>query len=375
MKICSIISEYNPFHLGHEYHIGRTRDFGGADKVVCVMSGSFVQRGETAVYDKWLRAKCALAAGADAVIELPVIGVLQSAQGFAEAGVKTAAFSTHLSFGCETDDLALLSDAAALTQSDEYSSLLKEHLSSGATYAAAAAKAAGRLLSLDVERARLISKPNAILAIEYIRAIQKWAPHIKPIPVKRLGDYHGEDDSNGYAGASAVRKLMFADQDYSMHLPKYAADSFAGVSPRCTETLYPAVMSVLMNSDLKSIAGVSEGIENRFLHCIDSSSLTILEERVKTKRYVLGAIRRIYLNALLNIDKRLQADYNASPATYLHVLGVRSANILSALSPYNAVTCAADYSDVFFEKDILATNLADMGTHFNRDFKAALLKL
>ena len=138
MSFCGIVSEYNPFHNGHEYQVKRAREKTGADFVVSVMSGQFVQRGQPAIFDKYTRAACAIRGGIDAVIELPLLSAVQSAEGFASGSVALldAMGADGISFGCETDDIAQLSHIAATLAKEtrRFKRTLKQHLSDGKSF-------------------------------------------------------------------------------------------------------------------------------------------------------------------------------------------------------------------------------------------------
>ena len=147
MRVTGIICEYNPFHNGHALHLARARALSGADYVVCVMSGSFTQRGEAAIFDKWSRARSALENGADAVFELPALYALSPADGFARAGVSLLhdlGVVTHLSFGVESHAAAQLDTLAALTQheSPQVKARIRQGLDQGQTLPRARAQRA-----------------------------------------------------------------------------------------------------------------------------------------------------------------------------------------------------------------------------------------
>jgi predicted nucleotidyltransferase len=164
MRICGIVSEYNPFHSGHEWHIAQTRKATEADLIVCAMSASFVQRGEPAIFDKWTRAACALLCGADAVVELPLLSAVQSAEGFAQGGVAVLQVlgADAISFGSETADIGLRSHAARglASESAEFRRVLKAQLEKGSSYPAARMKAA------FPDAPDALSSPNDFLCVE-----------------------------------------------------------------------------------------------------------------------------------------------------------------------------------------------------------------
>jgi predicted nucleotidyltransferase len=357
MFICGIIAEYNPFHRGHERHIALTRESSDA-LIICAMSDSFVQRGEPAIFDKWTRAACALKCGADAVIELPLLYAIQSAEGFATGGVNTlaAAGMTHLSFGCETDDLSLLKRMAA-TLSDEnkaYKDALKAHLSKGQSFPRARMSAA--------DAPEVASMPGALLGIEYIKAINAYHPHITPHVIKREGAaYHSADISEYLPSATAIR-AAFAAGDTQKALdamPDACAEYLraqinAGLKPAFADAFDNALLTTLRLKGREYIAtlpDVSEGLENRIydaaLKCATRSELIA---RIKTKRYTYARISRILLCALLGITRDMIEEANTAPVSHIHVLGAKSPDVLSKLAAASKVplvtTAAPPYPDI-----------------------------
>ncbi len=224
MKTAGIIAEYNPFHNGHAYHILETRKRTGADYVVVVMSPDFVQRGEPAISDKWSRARSALEAGADLVIQLPVWSATGSAEYFAEGGVELLnklGVVDYLSFGCESKTPDLLSQAAdffsTAHEPEDYQTLLRDQLRAGKTFAEARAEAflknilKGQTHTGDLNIFQdMMMSPNNILAIEYEKALLKSQSSIRPLAMTRIGnDYKDEKLSSGsYSSATAIRRLL-----------------------------------------------------------------------------------------------------------------------------------------------------------------------
>ncbi len=345
MRICGIVAEYNPFHSGHARHISLSRHVSHADIIVCVMSGGFVQRGEPAVFDKWTRAACAIAGGADAVIELPLLAAVQSAEGFASGSVKqlAAAGATDLCFGCETDDLRLLSGIAQTVaeENDGYRELLKSGLGEGHSYARARAAAA--------DAPGVAAMPGAILGIEYLKAISRDYLHITPYVVKREGAaYHSDDITEYLPSATAIRRALAGGK-----LP----DALAAMPPACAEVVRSALSAGLQPvfadafdeallhtlrlrgvSYIASLPDVSEGLENR-IHAaaLASRSREEIIAQVKTKRYAYSRISRILLYALLGITKDMVKAYNNAPASHIRVLAARDASVMSALAQAAAV--------------------------------------
>lgn len=326
MKICGIIAEYNPLHQGHEYHLSEARRQSGCDYLVAVMSGSFVQRGEPAAFDKWQRARWALAAGADAVFELPCVFSLQSAEGFARGGVRllNSLGATHLSFGSEEAELQKLEALLPLLEQDP--ALLQEQLQQGKTFARARTDALAQAGAQEATLA-LLRSPNAILALEYLRALRSCAPHIKPVPVLRRGDGYNEEALGGnFSSARAIRRAWASGNIAGAEgaLPAFVRQDLQ-LPPASLENLEQIFLYVLRNlspAELAEIAGVEEGLENRFLQGARLSSLEELLAHVKSKRYTLARLKRILCCAALGITKEQVRQANSLPP-YKRLLGYR----------------------------------------------------
>ena len=312
MKTAGIICEYNPFHLGHAGHIQKTRRLlsngGEQDEgtaIVCVMSGNYVQRGDFAVLNKQARAEMAIRSGADLVIELPVPHVLQSAEGFAKAGVfilDRLGICDYLSFGSESGDINILTEAAETIVSEEAHILLKEWLGKGISYASAQQKAADTLLETKAE---VFQSPNNVLGIEYIKAINKYKSSMQPITVKRTGGDH--DSDSGYS-ATALRKALLRDSIPRSLMTKSAAEIceeelIAGRGPVSISKAELMILSRLRAiKDFSDVPGISEGLERRFKRFIAAEpSVASILAKVKTKRYPMSRLRRILMCAVLGI--------------------------------------------------------------------------
>ena len=205
MNITGIVAEYNPYHNGHQYMTAKCRE-AGATHLVAVMSGNFVQRGSVAIMDKRARAKAALADGVDLVLELPVPWAVSTAELFARGGLSVLAglgCVQSLAFGCETADKDLLEKAADAVCDIKVHGLIKEELEGGITYAAARENAVRRLYGDEI--ADVISKPNNILAVEYLKAMKSIGTTFDLMPIERRGAEHDSLKENGeFSSASAL---------------------------------------------------------------------------------------------------------------------------------------------------------------------------
>ncbi len=337
MKTLGIIAEYNPFHRGHAYMLERAKQKANADRVVVIMSGSFVQRGEPAVFDKWTRTAAALKNGADLVFELPVIFAASHAEAFAKGAVRLLTESgivDTLAFGSESGDLSQLQAAARLlaNETEEFQRLLKELLGMGLSYPSARAKVLETLTQINSD---ILSMPNDILALEYLKALAYYSSPIEPVTIRRRGDYHNLSLTNGYASASAIRKALTENNsaEAMAELPENTQDLYhkalsLGTAPVFREALMPALHYKLRTTsaeELKEIAEVTEGLENRILHSIDSCySFEEMMSFIKTKRYTRAKIQRILLHILLHVKESELSYFLSLPKMpYVRVLGFK----------------------------------------------------
>lgn len=322
MKLAAIICEYNPFHKGHKFHIEETRKKSGADAVIAIMSGNFVQRGEPAIYPKAVRAEAALKGGADLVLELPTVYATGSAEYFAIGAVKILNALNcvdFLSFGAEVPDANSLLKIAELliTEPDEFSQKLKEYSAKGLSFPSARAKAVGEVLGVSAED--ILNKPNNLLAVEYCKALLKTKSTISPLPIQRTGANHDSDSaSDGIASATHIRSLILGgkSEEAFKYMPDFSGKLFSTAQIHCLNALESAILCQLIKfppEQLQEVSDVSEGLENRIkAAAMTATTLEELCELVKTKRYTHSRIRRIVLSAFLGIsdpDRKLPPQY------------------------------------------------------------------
>jgi len=376
-----IIAEYNPFHLGHAYHLARSRALSGADRVIVAMSGDFVQRGEPAMFPRRLRAKWALENGADMVLALPAPLALASGEVFALAGVKLLAgtgLTDMLCFGSECGDISLLSRAAGLSGGEppEVSSAIRAGLARGLSHPRARAVAYGEHMP---ELAGLFSAPNDLLAVEYLRAIAAAAPGMRPVAVPRTGPGHDSPDTAGeYASASAIRGLLLGGRDAAAYLPAgvYSdiLETFAEkTAPITIEALSDMIVFALRRLDrqaLSALPDVAEGLENLiYSACREQGEIHGLLAAVKSRRYTMARLKRICMYALLGISTPPK---ELLDGLHIRVLGVRreAMGLLSALSERASLPVIVRRADLeklspsqrrLHELDTLAAEIAALG--------------
>lgn len=323
MRIAGIVAEYNPFHSGHAWHIARTRE-AGCDAVIVCMGGHFTQRGEAAMLSKWDRARMALACGADAVFELPALFAVRTADAFARGGVGILAGlgSDVLSFGSEIADLGLLNSVASLRANEPgvVSEAIARHLEAGMSHARAWGEAVGAYLGVSPE---ILNRPNAVLAVEYLRALAEGGASMTPLAIPRQGGYH--DAALGtFASATAVR-AAFARGDVAGAL---AAIPEAARPWALPDALHPMDDMLLYRlremhvEALKALPDVGEGLEHRLYRlCREASGREALLDALKCKRYTRARLSRMLTHALLGVDR---ATLEAVPVpTYARLIGMR----------------------------------------------------
>lgn len=340
MKTAVITAEYNPFHKGHRWQLEQVRA-AGASHVAVVMSPDFTQRGTPAIFPKRLRAQAALQNGADLVLELPVCYALAGAQRFAFGAVQLAAAMgcvDLLAFGAENADLLQLRQACTALQQEEVNQNIRQLLPSGITFAKARERAVAAVYG--EETALLLQKPNNILAIEYLCQLEKLPDaHIQPLVLGRIGNTHDGEPVGEFASASFLRGLMLEGrwEQAQQYLPQNVWQLYrqAQQDGQFTDLQLGerAVLSALRRMEQKEmaqLADLSEGLENRLYRASrEACSLEQLYAAVKSKRYPLARVRRLVMNAFLQLPEQMQM----LPPPYLRVLGMneRGKQILSAM--------------------------------------------
>ncbi|MBR3105546.1 MAG: nucleotidyltransferase family protein [Clostridia bacterium] len=329
MNVCGVIVEYDPFHKGHERHLHLAREKTGADFIVCVMSGSFTQRGVPALLPAHARAEMALLCGADVILQLPYAFSVREAEYFALGGVSilnALGCVTHLSFGCETDDLSLLQTAAMLleTPDEALESEIQDGLQKGLSFATAQGQAVAKRLNIP---AAALNAPNTALALSYLRALIRLNSAILPVPILRTSDYHAGELA-ALPSASAVRGAILRGD-------------WAGVKNAMPETAYSVLEKVMLEGvcpsdgldailrhrllfsapeEIARWPGIAEGLETRILKAAETCvSREALIDAVKTRRYTRGRISRALCHGVMGVTK---ADLPEMPVS-ARILGFR----------------------------------------------------
>lgn len=346
MKVLGLVVEYNPFHNGHLYHLVKSKEKAGADHVVCVMSGNYVQRGEAAVVNKWARARIALLCGADLVIELPAVYAMSSAEYFAFGAVSILDrlnIVDCISFGSESgtiDELSYIADIL-ITEPEGYKNHLKESLNLGLSYPAAREKAIKQFgKSQNEDYSAYLSSSNNILGIEYLKALKKLGSKIQPITIERIvNSYNSNELTGSISSASAIRRYMKDTgrttlSELAEALPEACLsvleEEFAsGRGPVFSDAYESIILSCLRKmtlSEIQELPYVSEGMENRIKKAAENSgTLSGLIERASTKRYTQTRIQRALFSILTGLKaNELETFTNAGGPQYIKVLGFNS---------------------------------------------------
>ena len=395
MKAVGLVTEYNPFHNGHLYHLNKAMELTGADISVAVMSGDFVQRGEPAVLDKYTRTSMALNSGVNLVVELPVNYAVSSAESFAAGALKVLDYikADSIAFGSESGNIERLSKLAHILCDNE-DTLYKEiskYTANGISYAAARQKVVEKLT--DKDTAAMLTSSNNILAVEYLKAIIKNNYAIKPYTVQRQGDaYNDTDIRSDYASATALRGNLKAD-NISKYIPVKAGLILSSntnyIYPDdITEALFTRLLDILFASsydknvfieNVMKYPDVNKEIAGRlYKSAMDMITRTVQQmseskdngafsfgslcEHIKTKEVPLSRIKRALVRITLGLDKKHMEKYSNAP--YIRVLGFdkKGQEYLSYIRKtveVPLITKTADYKEMLLD-DIHAANIYNM---------------
>lgn len=394
-EVLGVIAEYNPFHNGHLYHIQKTKELTGAKYVVCVMSGNFVQRGNTSIVDKWKKAEMALANGIDLIIELPTVYSVSSAENFAQGAVKildSLGIVDTISFGTETDDFAALNNIANILAEEprEYADLLKRYLQKGESFPKAREEALIQYLNDDKRYNDILKSPNNILGIEYLKALKKLKSKITPIAIKREKVFYNDNYIvDDFASATAIRKLIM-DRDFTGLIKVIPRNCYDVLSKEYEvgnvvfdiQRFEKEILYTLRKMSVEQIAelpDVTEGLEHSLKNAANyCNNIHDFINIVKTKRYTQTRIQRILIFALLGITKKdIQSAKKVVP--YARILGFNQKGkmLLSGISQKNpkmeVITSIKRFLDNnsnktykrMLEIDIFATDVYTLGYKYD----------
>ncbi len=394
-KVLGIIAEYNPFHNGHLFHLNESKKLTGSSYTVAIMSGNFAQRGNTSIIDKWSKAKSAIECGVDLVVELPVLYSTSSAENFAEGAIKildSLKVVDYLSFGAETADINLLNNIATVLNEEpkEYKSLLSEELKKGLSYPKARENALMIYLNDIKKYSNVLSSPNNILGIEYIKALKKYNSIIQPIAMPRHESGHNDLNYHGNIASSTAIRNITKNNGFDILRKLMPEPSYTNLIKNIKVGHVVPDLSVFEKEiifnlrkmsiyDISQLPDVSEGLEFAIKNAANScNSLVELLNIIKSKRYTQTRIQRILLYSLLGITKK---DIAISKKTqpYVRVLGFNEkgkyliSEVAKANPKLNIITSVKKFTDKnlnrnlksMLEKDIWATDVYTIGYEYD----------
>ena len=419
-KVLGIIAEYNPFHNGHLYHLETSKKLTDADYTVAIISGNFTQRGSTSIVDKWSKTKMALENGIDLVIELPVLYSISSAENFADGAIKilnSLGIVDYLSFGAETSDISILNNIANIlcSEHEEYKNLLSIELEKGLSFPKARENALLDYIKntddnvpenriIDFEKySKVLSSPNNILGIEYLKALKKYKSSIKPVCISRFkSEYNSSSFSENIASATAIRELIknknFDTIKNVIPLESYSilvdCINSGCIVPdlNCFEKEIIYTLRKMSIEEIASIPDISEGLEFSIKKAVNScNNINEFLDIVKSKRYTITRLQRILLYALLGISKEDMQLSKKVGKPYVRVLGFNDngKKLVSEIATKNPelklITSVKKFVDsnsnkdlqIIFAKDVLATDVYSLAfknnSLANLDFKNGVI--
>ena len=395
-NVLGIICEYNPFHNGHLYHLNEAKKVTNSDYSVAIISGNFAQRGEPSIVSKWAKTEMALKCGVDLVLELPVIYSISSAENFAYGATKildSLDIVDYLAFGSECGDITILDDIVQvlIEEPKAYRTLLSHELSTGVSYPKAREKALLMYLANMRRFANVLSSPNNILGIEYLKALKKQNSIIQPVTIKRQESDHNNNmftSSSRFASGSAIRsaclstnidnlqKYMPEDSFYLLEDCLKKGNCVKDLSCFDKEILY--TLRKMSTSEIANLPDVSEGLEYAIKNAANScNSVVELLTLIDTKRYTKTRLQRIFLYAILGITKDdIQLSKKITP--YIRVLGFNEngKELISEATrrnpKLNLITSPKKFLDsssnknlkYLLQKDIWASNVYTLGYEY-----------
>ena len=400
MNISGIITEYNPFHLGHKLHLDMTKELTKSDGIVCIMSGNFVQRGEPAFIDKWKRAEMALKNGIDLVIELPAIFSLSSAEFFAFGAVSlldSLKVVNSICFGSESGNIKTLKEISSILFEEPliFKEFLKENLKSGESITKARSIALLNTLSSCNKSFNLkpletiLNSSNNILGIEYIKALKLLNSNITPYTFKRLGgNYNSKTLDNSISSATSIREFLKSNGDIealSTHMPIESYNllnflfsnnyDFVDKEKMFTFLKYKITTEAYK---LKEIPEVKEGLDNKILkEFIKAKDLHELIMNIKSKRYTYTRISRILTQFFIGFEEFNIDSLRKTRPDYIRILGLnkKGAKIIKEIkknSTLSIINKVPKYKNPMLSLDVKATNTYSLicsSIKYNDDYK------
>ena len=390
-NVLAVIAEYNPFHNGHVYHLNKSKTLTNSNYSIAIISGNFTQRGNTSLVDKWSKANMALSNGFDLVIELPTIYATSSAENFAYGAIKilnSLNIVDYISFGSECPDIFLLDKFSSVLADEpkEYKKLLSMELAKGISYPKAREKALISHLKLSKRTSSIISSPNNILAIEYLKSLKLLKSDMSPIAIKRIeAEYNDQNLKGEISSATSIRNAILNGElsniantvsDSSFDILKENFDK-GHIIPDISffDNIILYNLRSMEVSDLLNIPDVSEGLEFSIKKAANScNTVEELINIVSSKRYTRTRIQRILIYVLLGITKKdIALSKRTSP--YVRILGFNDNGkaLISKINKLNSKINIITSVKKFYESntnrnlkrmmdiDVFATNTYTLG--------------
>ena len=374
MKICGLITEYNPFHNGHVHHMQEARRVSGCDYLIVVMSGDFVQRGTPAVIDKYSRADMALMEGADLVLELPTLFSTATAEVFAFSAISLLhqlGSVDSVCFGTEIGEIAPLKKIAEFLNNEpaRYKQTLKENLRAGLSYPAARQQALEEALGDSIENLQeILNSPNNILGIEYLKALDKLSSSMTPFTVHRWKTEHNMTDAvySDVASATALRNMLYEEDGFEKIIPFVPANTAReialkyGVSCPVRADDFSEILQYDLMRERKNLSEyldfsleLQERVNNLLPDCYTFKEWA---SALKTKSYTHTRINRALLHLILNIKEKDLEEYREDDyCLYARILGFRkeAAPLFTAIKKNSGlplISKMADARNILSEK-------------------------
>lgn len=408
-KVLGIVCEYNPFHNGHLYHLEELKKITGSNYSIAIMSGNFTQRGSTAIIDKWSRTETALKAGIDLVIELPTLYAISSAENFADGAIHildSLKIVDYVGFGAETSDIDVLDNIADVLYNEPraYKTLLSHELNKGISFPKARENALLIYLNNIRKYVNVVSAPNNILGIEYIKALKKYKSIIKPISIARFEAGHNDLSYHSNIASGTTIRNIIKNGNFDILRRLVPESTYSILMDNIKQTHIVPDLSVFERQifynlrkmsidEIRQLPDVTEGLEFSIKKAANScNSIYEFLNIIKSKRYTSTRLQRILLYSLLEITKK-DMELSKKVTPYIRVLGLNNkgkfmiSEIAKANPKLEIITSVKRFLDnsnnknlkTMLNKDIFATDVYTLGFTYdscsNLDFTKKIITL
>ena len=408
-KVLGIVCEYNPFHNGHLYHLEELKKITGSNYSIAIMSGNFTQRGSTAIIDKWSRAETALKAGIDLVIELPTLYAISSAENFADGAIHildSLKIVDYVGFGAETSDIDVLDNIADVLYNEPraYKTLLSHELNKGISFPKARENALLIYLNNIRKYVNVVSAPNNILGIEYIKALKKYKSIINPISIARFEAGHNDLSYHSNIASGTTIRNIIKNGNFDILRRLVPESTYSILMDNIKQTHIVPDLSVFERQifynlrkmsieEIRNLPDVTEGLEFSIKKAANScNSIYEFLNIIKSKRYTSTRLQRILLYSLLGITKK-DMELSKKVTPYIRVLGLNNkgkfmiSEIAKANPKLEIITSVKRFLDnsnnknlkTMLNKDIFATDVYTLGFTYdscsNLDFTKKIITL